>query len=275
MANYGRVTIGGIAAPPSPPSPPAPLAVTKSSLLEPLSTWLDEAEVDGFLRSCTRAISPFYEQADVGLRSVAIKEVSALSRQVEQHRLKRANELLTSMRSRRVDPFGPIAIGHDADSEVWLIFPPIVEFHARRNYLINGHHRLTAAHEAKVRRVQLITIRNVTARAPAKPVRRWSQLARVRRWLPTREPKLVDLEGALVRPASSFFRSQFFYFETLDQLVNWCRWFSRTPIRYLWDPQTHRLVPPSPAHLRSTGAESSNGARGNGGNPARSEQDRA
>jgi hypothetical protein len=201
---------------------------------------IDEDTLHRFLVRCTQAISPFYERAEIRLKVVSVAETFSLVSRVEQRRLKRAGDLLRSMRARGVPPYCPIALGNTADSGVWLIYPPLVEPQARRTYVINGHHRLIAARDSKIRRVQVISVESVVERAPAAGSR-WADVDTTGFLSSARNARVADVKEGLVRPSASFCRSRYFYFESQEHLRDWCEWFARSADRWLWNPETQKL----------------------------------
>jgi hypothetical protein len=235
MAQVGPGITAGLAESPPPPE----LTVSASSFLKPLSELIGEKDLEPFLVACTRAISPFYAHAQVRLRAMSVDKTFPLMRKVEQRRLKRARALLKSMRARRVAPYCPIALGDSKHLGIWLIYPPLVEPQARRTYVINGHHRLIAAREANIRRVQVLTVDRVDTPAPAAPTR-WTDVVATRST--DVRSAAIDLEEGLIRPSASFCRSRYFYFESEDRLAEWCRWLVRNP-HQVWNPETRRLDP--------------------------------
>jgi hypothetical protein len=229
--------IGGLAQPPAAPE----LTVSRRSVFKPLSDVVEDPEIfDRFVVACTRAISPYYTDADIKLRSLSIDQAHPLMRRVEQRRMRRANQLLASYQMRGVPPYCPIALANGPSRDVWLIWPPLVEPHAKRAYVINGHHRLRAAREAGVRRAQVITIEDVRARAPA-AASRWRDVNEAKRRTLSDEGATTDLRDDLIRPSASFCRSRYFSFRSLEKLVDWCEWLANCPDRYLWNPETQML----------------------------------
>jgi hypothetical protein len=216
--------------------------VNEERFLKPLSDFLEPEDVAGFLGACTRAISAFYAESEIALRKVALKDIRPVARKIEPARVRRARELLECTRAKDVELFAPIVVGADPASAVWLIFPPIVELHPKRAYLINGHHRLHVARAAGVKRVQVVTVKRVAARAPAEPAL-WRDVGVTSAWPWDEPPGISRLQEELVRPASSFFRSSYFHYDRLDSLLGWCTWMARSETNYGWNPIVPRLEP--------------------------------
>jgi hypothetical protein len=236
MANPGFGEAGGLAERPAPPE----FSIDSKSRVEPLSSLVDDSTFERFLTACTRAISPHYADADIRMRTMPVSKSYPLMRKVEQRRVRRARELLSSMRQRRVLPYCPFALEVRPGSGVWLIYPPLVELHPKRALVINGHHRLIAAREAELKRVQVIAIEHVSARAPASPAL-WDDVGVAKARSSDHSDVVVDLRKDLVRPSASFCRSRYFHFAAFENLVGWCEWLANSDERWIWNPDTHLL----------------------------------
>ncbi|MEX1142186.1 MAG: ParB N-terminal domain-containing protein [Thermoleophilaceae bacterium] len=226
--------------------PTEPIEAGDCRIVEALEHFIGRDACDRFVARCVEAVSPLYDGASPRLQSTPVRETYPLIRSLDSGRLDRAEKLLAEMRRRGLAPFAPMIIAQKPRNDAWVILPPVLERHALRTYVINGHHRLFAARSQGVKKVQAIVIHGVSEHAPASALR-WREVQVSHAPPRDRNQTADDLKPDLVRPVASFLRSGYFCFASVDAAVRWCQWFAASTDRWLWDAESERLRPRLPA----------------------------
>ncbi|MGI5420335.1 ParB N-terminal domain-containing protein [Actinomadura luteofluorescens] len=105
-----------------------------------------------------------YGNASLAWREVRLADVRSIVHVARRQRLDSAQELLASYRNAQVAPYLPLRVG-GRDRQSFLV-PPVVEEHGTHLVVIDGVHRLMAAHQRGLRHVRLFV---VSGELPAPP----------------------------------------------------------------------------------------------------------
>ncbi|MFC4048545.1 hypothetical protein ACFOY4_02515 [Actinomadura syzygii] len=96
-----------------------------------------------------------YADASLAWEAVRLADVRSIVHVARRQRLSSAERLLGLYQAARMAPYLPLSVTDEPGS---FVVPPVVEVHGEHFVLIDGVHRLMAAHRTGIRQVRLLVV---------------------------------------------------------------------------------------------------------------------